>query len=563
MSQAALLSQAHALIAKGQAGMAEARLKAELKGGQSDYPLLEMLAYARLSQSDPEGALRRLREAIAADSKPANAYFNAGGVCAQMGRLQEAEEFFAKALERDPGSLQGWLARGAALSASRRWEDGLSCYRAALKLSPRNAEARQGEGAMLGRMGRHAEALESFEAALQIASNDAGSLYNKARSLAALNRYEEAVATYDLAARFAPNNPKIWINRGVALEGLNRLAEAMDSYERAAQVGRKGSQDVSAALFNKCAIMLAAGDYANGFKLYGHRVAVMNMSDTGRPIGDAPLWEGSPIQGPLRVWMEQGIGDQILYSRLLPLVRARAPDLHWECERRLAGPMRRAFPEVDIRGDDNPFRDASAQISSADLATILGLSSPKELPEAPLWSPQPERATLLRERYIGLAQGRPIVGIAWASKNAKAGVFKGAPIEVWAPLLSQDYFFVSLQYGDVASDIARARELFGCEIFVDDEVDQMADLEAFFAQVSALDHIASISNTTAHVAGALGKRAQIMLPPNRGLHWYWGDKGAQCAWYPSLTLVRRDLAMSWTDQIEIAARAIETELASA
>jgi hypothetical protein len=161
----------------------------------------------------------------------------------------------------------------------------------------------------------------------------------------------------------------------------------------------------------------------------------------------------------------------------------------------------------------------------------------------------------LRARYEERAQGRPIVGIAWRSK-APDGALRAPPLAHWGDLLREDYFFVSLQYGDVRADLERTP----APVFVDDEIDQMRDMDGFFAQVAATDHIVSILNTTLHVAGALAKPALALAPPGRGLHWYWGFEGEACAWHPSVRLVRRALGASWDEQIADAARILRAEL---
>jgi hypothetical protein len=90
-------------------------------------------------------------------------------------------------------------------------------------------------------------------------------------------------------------------------------------------------------------------------------------------------------------------------------------------------------------------------------------------------------------------------------------------------------------------------------IHTDDIIDQFKDLDAFAAQVAALDHVISVSNTTVHMAGALGVDCIVMPPPARGRLWYWSIEGDTTPWYQSVRIVRRALSETWTDQVARAA----------
>ena len=76
----------------------------------------------------------------------------------------------------------------------------------------------------------------------------------------------------------------------------------------------------------------------------------------------------------------------------------------------------------------------------------------------------------------------------------------------WGPVLSQpDCYFINLQYGDNEEELTQLELDTGLKIYQDKEIDSLINLEDFAAQIAALDLVISTSNTTVHVAGALGK----------------------------------------------------------
>ena len=52
-------------------------------------------------------------------------------------------------------------------------------------------------------------------------------------------------------------------------------------------------------------------------------------------------------------------------------------------------------------------------------------------------------------------------------------------------------------------------------ILIDREVDQLANLDEFAAQIAAMDLVITIDNSTAHLAGALGVPTWVLLPSHQ------------------------------------------------
>ena len=78
------------------------------------------------------------------------------------------------------------------------------------------------------------------------------------------------------------------------------------------------------------------------------------------------------------------------------------------------------------------------------------------------------------------------------------------------------------------------------KVFLDiqnfEEVDLFNDFEAISSLLKNLDLLISVSNTTAHVAGALGVPTWLIKPKNHAVFHYWNQPGKTTPWYPSITL---------------------------
>jgi hypothetical protein len=57
--------------------------------------------------------------------------------------------------------------------------------------------------------------------------------------------------------------------------------------------------------------------------------------------------------------------------------------------------------------------------------------------------------------------------------------------------------------------------------------------------------VVTVSNTTAHLAGALGRPLMVMLPQAFGLVWYWHVGRTDSPWYPGAKLFRQQTPGQW------------------
>ena len=96
---------------------------------------------------------------------------------------------------------------------------------------------------------------------------------------------------------------------------------------------------------------------------------------------------------------------------------------------------------------------------------------------------------------------------------------------------------LDLQYGDTAEERGRFARAGGRLEHLDD-LDLFNDLDGVLAATEACDLVATTSNVTAHLAGALGKRTLLFYPSAIAPFHYWvpGEDG-RTLWYPSVEVV--------------------------
>jgi hypothetical protein len=280
------------------------------------------------------------------------------------------------------------------------------------------------------------------------------------------------------------------------------------------------------------------------------------------------LWDGSPLAGKsIFLWREQGVGDEILYGGMIPdLVAARARVV-LECDPRLVPLFARSFPSVEVVAQTippDPRTESRAVDFQAPVATLgrwLRADFSGFPRHADYLKPDPALAASLRGKYRALAGGRTVIGISWHSRLSPALAEKGTQLADWKEILANPgAFFVNLQYGDCARDIEAARVATGVTVYADPEIDAMKDLDAFAAQVNAMDLVVSTSNTTVHFAGAQNVPCWTLLPSGPGALWYWFTGREDSPWYPAMRLLRRRPDEPWLDLIGRVGKELEIRL---
>jgi hypothetical protein len=150
------------------------------------------------------------------------------------------------------------------------------------------------------------------------------------------------------------------------------------------------------------------------------------------------------------------------------------------------------------------------------------------------------------------------VGITWQSKNADIGENKSLSLDQMLPILCiEGVKFVSLQYGDVQEDIERLFEISGVRIHNVSEIDNFHDMGSHMALIEACDFVVTGCNTSAHLAGAIGKAGFVLVPSGQSAFWYWHNSvGGVNLWYPTLRVVRRKPKSDWDSAVDEAAKLI-------
>lgn len=441
------------------------------------------------------------------------------------------------------------MAAAAALFNEGRLDEARDVAQRILAADGRHFYALHLLSVVAARRGQWEDATRLATRALEIEPADVEVLCNRGVALRMLHRFDEALADYDRALAIAPASAIAHNNRGVALAALNRHEEALGAFDAALALQPR----YALALYGRGISRLMLGDLAGGWSDNEWRWSGSENAAPPRKFG-IPLFTEHDWGRcrRLAVWTEQGIGDQLLFSTLLPELESRGVPFVLETDARLLPALRRAHPGWDLVAGiapDSAFAGCDRHLPIGSLPRLLrpDRDSFKGQPQA-LLAADPVRSAAYRTQIA--AEGTQAVGISWRSFQPATRSFyerrKNAPLEAFLPISRMPSVrLVDLQYGDTEPERG-AFAAAGGRLLCIESLDRHGDLEGLLALIAACDVVVSTSNVTAHFAGCLGKRALLVYPgANPAFHYWVPDPRGRSYWHPSVEIVTHPAATTW------------------
>lgn len=490
-------------------------------------------------------ALTDLDAAIKLRGSYLEARSNRANLLIQLGDFARAEKDLEYLVGKVTNNPDIWVALGLAKHKVGKQQEAMRCNERALKLVPNHADALLNSSSASYDQGEYSPALAWAEKAIMATPNRGEAHYAKAQALMAMSQFDEAINSYTRAIELKPNYAEAWMGRGLTRARVHDLDGAVQDYDSAVVL----RPDYDEAIFNKAHVFLEHRDFGAGWAAYEHRFGVPSLGIANLP--GIPLWEGQALAGKLLVRGEQGLGDQILFASVLQDLIKRVPNVCLQLEPRLVPLFQRSFPGVEVQSrDKKPPSDVAAQICIGSLPQFFRKDEASfAQARVPYLKADPVKTSAFRKALA--PNGERIIGINWRSFRNKHANDKSINLEDLGALFRlPNTTVVNLQYGDVKEEV-RAAEKAGLHFNHSVSVDLTKDIDGVASLLDACDVIVSVSNSTAHIAGALGKPVLLMLPYRTGKLWYWSEaKGEGSLWYPTVTTFHQSAQGDWQGTIE-------------
>lgn len=326
---------------------------------------------------------------------------------------------------------------------------------------------------------------------------------------------------------------------GKSLFDQLRIEEAVAAFEQA----RPLETIPALADYHVGLCRLLQGCYREAWPLFEGRLEVPRFA---RPVVDVPTW--TPDCGATRILVtaEQGFGDMIQFSRLLPRFQqhTRAEVCFW-CPQPLL-PLYAAWNgPAGAGGGLSALSKVSADRFQAalpimSLAAVLDLEV-EDLPgPMPALCVSPDRIAHWRARRPA---ARKVYGLCWAGRSSHPqDAQRSMPPAALLRLQElQGHAWVGLQRPPNGSPAPGG-------LLDHDWGAGITDFGELAAMLMSLDGLVTVDTAHAHLAGTLGVPTLLLLP--YAPDWRWLLDRADSPWYPSLRLIRQRVPGDWSGVVD-------------
>ena len=319
-------------------------------------------------------------------------------------------------------------------------------------------------------------------------------------------------------------------------------------------------------------LLLLQGRFAEGWAAYEARFDTRQGRADRRGFTQ-PVWNGEALAGrTILLHAEQGLGDTLQFCRYAPAVARCGGRVVLEVQQPLRRLLARMAGVDQVLAQRDALPDFELHCALLSLPRIFGTGLETIPADLPYLAAPPEALARWRARLPKVERRQPSdggsgergghgagdrtaerlrIGLVWAGNAGHVNDRRRSlPFDALAPLWAVlGVSWHSLQVGSLTADLAAAPPG-----LIEDLGQALDDFAETAAAVCHLDLVVTAYTAVAHLAGALGKPAFVLLPfaPD----WRWMRARSASPWYPGLRLFRQDARRSWAPVIEAVAQAV-------
>lgn len=534
--------RARARLAQQQGDLAQAgSLLAAALDIRTDADSLVLYGSILAETRQTEEALDCARRAIQLEPSSCEILCNAGSLMHRLLRFHEAIECYTQALALH-GSNEVLLGnRSVALHALGQYEACLDDLNAALTIAPADVENIINRANAFHALGRYRYALDDYSRAIELDSRRADAWMARANMRAQLGQLGDALADIGRSIELNPANPDAYFYRGNISRDLRNYDLALESYDRSIEIAPENIR----ANRNKGLCLLLMGRFEDGLPLYEWRKKLPVPIDARHY--DAPLWTGAEEvwEKTLFLYIEQGLGDTIQFYRFVFPLLERGARIFLAVQDGLRNLLKPGDPRIQILGFDQvpDCFDFHAPLASIPLA--LGVTAGNIPAPIPYLRARADRIDSWRTR-LGTHGFK--IGVAWQGATGVDDA-RSFPAHLFREIAGiANVRLVSIQTGFGTEQLMSLPPGVTIERF--DDLDQGGEsFRDTAALMASLDLVVTPDTSLAHLAGALGVPACVML--KEVPDWRWMTNRDDSPWYPSLQLIRQPAFDDWVGAFQL------------
>jgi len=418
----------------------------------------------------------------------------------------------------------------------------------AIKINSRYVDSYNNLGVCFLELEKLNEAYQVLVEGYNIDTKNIKTLLNLGNVLSLQDKILEAIKIYNQALNLDPNNQEILSNIAICYCRESRLEEAKIYYDKAIKINPHDYK----LKYAYCTLQLKLNNFSNSWELFDSRLLIEKnkIKLICFDLVKNNLFNNMKIdlKQNLLILREQGIGEEILFSSVYQNIIEKFKNIKIEADKRLVSIFSRSFKR-DIFVEDG-YYSKSSKIS--EFKNVVYAGSIIRFFRKRKTDFKNKNYLLARkdltDKYKKLLSNydeKLKVGISWKSIINIYGSLKSLSIIDFEPLFTDDRLIINLQYGDVEEDkqyISSKNKY----LKTFDDLDLFNDIESCMGLLKNLDLFITISNSTAHFAGALGIPTILICPKKSSTYYYWNTYNGSSIWYKNVKVLGIETSVNKT-----------------
>jgi tetratricopeptide (TPR) repeat protein len=234
------LAEARSLLNLSKLSDAEQVVRQYLEIHKNSADAHYLLGYILFKEHNPKSSLAEYTEGAKYRKPSAYDLEAVGGDYVLLHDYADADKWFSKSVEWDPGNLQALYYLGRAKYNENRFEEAVSIFIQCLKLDPKSVKAEDNLGLSYEGLGRVEDAMAAYRTAIswemRESTNNSGPYIDLGTLLVNNGRSSEAIPYLTKALQISPEDIRAHRELGKAYLHLNQLEKAQAELEKSVQL---------------------------------------------------------------------------------------------------------------------------------------------------------------------------------------------------------------------------------------------------------------------------------------------------------------------------------------
>lgn len=495
--------------------------------------LLKYLSLNYIYLGQFHDAIKILQETIIKNKEDINSYLNLAYCYQCINDTNKSIEIYKTAIEIEPNNEQPYLNLGTLFRKLKQYQKSekillsainLKSHKVYTTLSSLYIDTKEYEKAIY-----FANKANELNPSDILAINNLGIIYIN------MKQYDKALRFLEKGLKINSDDSLLHLNLGVLNKNLMKLEKAKVHFQKSIRT----KPDLYDAYLYLSLVQLSENNFAKGWDNYEYRW----YKQVARIKPNCIRWDGNKNYSHILIWGEQGLGEQILFASIIPEILNIFKKLTLVVDQKLKPIFQDSFQNINIYSPNEDWQNENFDCHLP--MASLGKYFRNNIKDFPLTN--------------GFLKSSPKInktdkikcGLSWKSVNSVEGDSKSLNLDHLLPLIkNKNLEFYNVQYTNENNLVDKFNKDHNVNINNLYDLDAFNDLYGLSKYLKSFDILLSISNTTAHLAAALGVPTMLLLPKSIGKLWYWSNSiEDRSLWYSNVKIFRQTIQDNWDEPI--------------